>query len=59
VCQDPLVPYRELVPHRALRPFVDRLWTDGAVGAEPRRIVPDGCIDLLISSLLDEPWIGP
>jgi hypothetical protein len=53
------VPYRELVPHRALRPFVDRLWTDDAVGAEPRRALPDGCIDLLISSLLDEPWIGP
>jgi AraC-like DNA-binding protein len=43
------VPYRELVPDRALRPFVDRLWTDDAVGAEPRRVLPDGCIDLLIS----------
>jgi AraC-like DNA-binding protein len=49
MCQDPLVPYRELVPHRALRPFVDRLWADDAVGAEPRRVLPDGCIDLLIS----------
>jgi AraC-like DNA-binding protein len=43
------VPYRELIPHRALRPFVDRLWTDDAVGSEPRRVLPDGCIDLLIT----------
>jgi AraC-like DNA-binding protein len=41
--------YREFSPHRALRPFVDRFWvsSDGA-GAEPRRILPDGCIDLMV-----------
>jgi AraC-like DNA-binding protein len=45
--------YRELLPHLALRPFVDRFWIeDGAAApcepALPRRILPDGCIDLLL-----------
>ncbi|MFT3775921.1 MAG: helix-turn-helix transcriptional regulator [Minicystis sp.] len=48
------MPYREIEPHPALRPFVDRLWTN--TGAEPgndthpapRRILPDGCIDVLL-----------
>ncbi|APR75599.1 Transcriptional regulator, AraC family protein [Minicystis rosea] len=43
--------YREIVPHSALRPFVDRFWihagTEGA-RASARRILPDGCIDVLI-----------
>lgn len=41
--------YRELSPHAALRPFVDRFWVRSGDGEpEPRRILPDGCIDLLI-----------
>jgi AraC-like DNA-binding protein len=42
--------YRELEPHPALRPYVDRFWLrtpDEAV--DPRRILPDGCIDILVS----------
>jgi AraC-like DNA-binding protein len=41
--------YRELVPHAALRLFVDRFWVrTGASATEPVRILPDGCIDLLL-----------
>ncbi len=44
--------YREIVPHPALQPFVDRLWVstgaDTVVQPAPRRILPDGCIDVLL-----------
>jgi len=43
--------YRESLPHPALRPYVDRMWlrtpereSPGAVS----RILPDGCIDILV-----------
>jgi AraC-like DNA-binding protein len=41
--------YRELPPHPALRPYVDRFWVS-EVGADaaPRLILPDGCIDVLV-----------
>jgi AraC-like DNA-binding protein len=50
------VSYRELTPHPALRAHVDRFWirTPEAPGARleaevaPVRILPDGCIDVLI-----------
>jgi AraC-like DNA-binding protein len=40
--------YRELVPHPALRPFVDRFWVSVEEAAPARRILPDGCIDVLV-----------
>lgn len=41
--------YRELVPHPALQPFVDRFWIlTAAASADPRRILPDGCIDVIV-----------
>jgi AraC-like DNA-binding protein len=41
--------YRELLPHPALRAHVDRLWIRApGPGAEPRRILPDGCMDVLV-----------
>jgi len=41
--------YRELLPHPALQPFVDRFWIlTAAAGAGPRRILPDGCIDVIV-----------
>jgi hypothetical protein len=41
--------YREIAPHPALRPFVDRFWiTATETTPLPRRILPDGCIDVLI-----------
>ena len=41
----------ETPPHPALRPFVDRLWARTVVeGAAPLRILPDGCIDVLVYS---------
>jgi AraC-like DNA-binding protein len=44
-----LTSYRELLPHPSLRPFVDRFWISSLpAGAPPRRILPDGCIDVLI-----------
>jgi AraC-like DNA-binding protein len=43
--------YRELRPHLALRAHVDRFWIRApGPGAEPRRILPDGCIDLLMGA---------
>jgi hypothetical protein len=43
------VGYHELAPHPALRPFVDRFWVSVDPAAPPpRRILPDGCIDVLI-----------
>jgi AraC-like DNA-binding protein len=44
-----LTSYRELLPHPLLRPFVDRFWISSAeAGAPARRILPDGCIDVLV-----------
>lgn len=46
------MPYRELLPPPALRPFVDRFWVGGSDTAvldpAPKRILPDGCIDVLV-----------
>jgi len=43
--------FSELLPHPALRPFVDRLWTRNVPeGAVPVRILPDGCMDLLVNT---------
>lgn len=42
--------YREFLPHEALRPFVDRFWVSFAeVSTVPWRVLPDGCIDLLVN----------
>lgn len=43
--------FRELLPHPALRPFVDRFWArsdPASAGMAPVRILPDGCIDLIV-----------
>jgi AraC-like DNA-binding protein len=46
--------YKERPPHPALSPFVDRFWLSTAeAGAGPRRILPDGCIDLLVDVTRD------
>lgn len=45
--------YSELLPPPALRPYVDRFWLRRAgagVAAGPSRILPDGCIDVLIDA---------
>lgn len=49
--RNPEQAFQELAPHPALRPFVDRLWTRSApspAGTAPVRILPDGCIDLIV-----------
>jgi AraC-like DNA-binding protein len=44
------VSYRERTPHPALAAFVDRFWTSTSAPGDPaRRILPDGCIDLLVN----------
>jgi AraC-like DNA-binding protein len=44
------VSYRERPPHPALAAFVDRFWTSTIAPGDPaRRILPDGCIDLLVN----------
>ncbi|NUP13992.1 MAG: helix-turn-helix domain-containing protein [Polyangiaceae bacterium] len=45
--------YEERLPHPALRPFVDRLWWRGRASqrtpsAPLQRVLPDGCVDLLV-----------
>jgi len=51
--------YRELLPHPALRPFVDRFWIlTAAAGAGPRRILPDGCIDVIVDVDPDSDGFG-
>jgi AraC-like DNA-binding protein len=50
--------YRELPPHPALSPFVDRFWVSVEDAAPPpRRILPDGCIDVLVDLLHGGPPI--
>lgn len=47
--------YQEIAPHPALRAFVDRFWVSATeAGAGPRRILPDGCIDLLVDTTRGE-----
>jgi AraC-like DNA-binding protein len=51
--------YRELLPHPALRSFVDRFWIlTAAAGAGPRRILPDGCIDVIVDVDPDSDGFG-
>lgn len=51
--------YRELLPHPALQPFVDRFWIlTAAAGAGPRRILPDGCIDVILDVDPDSDGFG-
>ncbi len=51
--------YRELLPHPALQSFVDRFWIlTAATGAEPRRILPDGCIDVIVDVDPDSDGFG-
>ena len=43
------VTYREHLPRPELRRFVDRFWTrTGGEDGGPRRVLPDGCIDVLV-----------
>jgi AraC-like DNA-binding protein len=51
--------YREILPHPALRRFVDRFWIlTAAAGAGPRRILPDGCIDVIVDVDPDSDGFG-
>jgi len=44
--------YREYTPIAALRPYVACYWTSTAPGGpSARRILPDGCIDILFNLL--------
>jgi len=41
--------YQEVTPHSALRRWVDRFWFDASgPAALPLRILPDGCIDVIV-----------
>jgi AraC-like DNA-binding protein len=43
------VTYKEVAPHPALSPYVDRLWYSATdVGAPPLRVLPDGCMDVIV-----------
>jgi hypothetical protein len=49
--------YREHAPPPALRPFVDCFWTRGdepaAVAVGTHRVLPDGCVDVLLTATGD------
>lgn len=42
--------YRELVPDRRLRPFVECGWVRSGPSAAPVRVMPDGCVDLFVAA---------
>lgn len=45
------VPYTEIAPPADLAPYVDRLWLRTTVGAGGlHRVLPDGCVDLIIDA---------
>lgn len=56
ICNEMCLPakemsFREIAPHPALAPYVDRLWArEHALGRPvvPLHILPDGCIDLIV-----------
>lgn len=44
--------YRELTPAPALRPYIRCYWTlraDAAPGSTPQRVLPDGCVEIIIN----------
>ena len=43
-------PYREFPPHPALRQLVDCFWVSTVEPASPHRVLPDGCVDLLLET---------
>ncbi|MEZ4237422.1 MAG: helix-turn-helix domain-containing protein [Myxococcota bacterium] len=42
--------YREHAPVRALQPFVQCYWTKVGAGLGPQRVLPDGCLDVLVDA---------
>lgn len=40
--------YREFMPSPALRPFVDRVWALHSRGGAAQRVLPDGCLDIIV-----------
>lgn len=46
--------YREHAPPAALARHVDTLWVHGGVQSHARRVLPDGCVDIIVH-LGDEP----
>ncbi len=43
-------PYREIVPHPALRPFVECSWVSTSRPGATHRVLPDGCVDVLFET---------
>lgn len=45
---------REIPPPAALAPYVECFWTrgapDNASGGQPHRVLPDGCLDIIVSA---------
>src|ERR1051325_1451565 len=46
------VPYTEIAPPPDLAPYVDRLWLRTTVGGAGRihRVLPDGCVDIIVDA---------
>lgn len=41
-------PYREVAPPHAIAAYVDRFWSRAGASTGEHRVLPDGCIDLLV-----------
>jgi AraC-like DNA-binding protein len=53
------VQYTEYLPPLALRPWLECLWERIGDGAAPVRVLPDGCIDVVWSSVNGAWIVGP
>ena len=42
------MPYAEVIPGRGLRSSVDRFWRLESNASAPQRVLPDGCVDVII-----------
>jgi hypothetical protein len=51
--------YQEFRPNPRLAPLVECGWARSGSAARPLRVLPDGCVDLFVSSLGDVMIAGP
>src|ERR1700758_5645098 len=51
--------YQEFRPDRRLAPWVECAWTRSGSAARSLRVMPDGCVDLFVSSSGDVMIAGP
>ncbi|PST84305.1 hypothetical protein C7T94_06205 [Pedobacter yulinensis] len=45
--------YRQVRPHPALQPYIDAYWISRSAVASSTRILPDGCVDIILNAGAD------